>query len=389
MLNDSLGFYKEAQDFGSVVRLLCMIGDVQNALKIALETNDPQACFHLARHYENNLNIREAIVYYSKSQRLTHAIRLAKENGFDQEVMTMSLQASKQNMVQSAHYFETKGKHDKAVQLYSRGGNRKKAMDLAIKHNLTDMIENISTGVQEGDDPEVLKKSVHFLMQNRQFDKAVEIMISLGNVDQALQIAESEQVNLKEEMALKLCPPSTQDPVKKKLRTETLLRVAKIVKKQGDFKLGAKIYTMANEKMKGIKCLLKSGDVKAVIGFAQTARQTEVYILAGNFLQNQNWHNDPEIMKTIISFYQKAKSFESLANFYDACAQVEIDEYRDYEKALGAMKEAMRQLEKATSESKEMKLSLMRKRVGIIEKFVQAREALNSNDSATAMEICD
>lgn len=47
-------------------------------------------------------------------------------------------------------------------------------------------------------------------------------------------------------------------------------------------------------------------------------------------------------MKTIISFYQRAKAFESLANFYDACAQVEIDEYRDYEKALGAMKEAKR-----------------------------------------------
>ena len=146
---------------------------------------------------------------------------------------------------------------------------------------------------------------------------------------------------------------------------------------------------MANEKMKGIKCLLKSGDVKAVIGFAQTARQTEVYILAGNFLQNQNWHNDPEIMKTIISFYQKAKSFESLANFYDACAQVEIDEYRDYEKALGAMKEAMRQLEKSAADGKEMKLSQMKKRVTIIEKFVQARESLNSNDSATAMQICD
>jgi intraflagellar transport protein 140 len=104
-------------------------------------------------------------------------------------------------------------------------------------------------------------------------------------------------------MAMKLCPPSTQDANKKKLRNETLLKVAKIVKKQGNFKLGAKIYTMANEKIKGIKCLLKSGEVKSVIGFAQTARQTEVYILAGNFLQNQNWHNDPEIMKTIISFY--------------------------------------------------------------------------------------
>jgi len=94
-------------------------------------------------------------------------------------------------------------------------------------------------------------------------------------------------------------------------------------------------------------------------------------------------------MKTIISFYQKAKSFESLANFYDACAQVEIDEYRDYEKALGAMKEAMRQLEKSQAADKEVKLSLMRKRVTVIEKFVQARESLNSNDSSTAMTICD
>jgi len=41
---------------------------------------------------------------------------------------------------------------------------------------------------------------------------------------------------------------------------------------------------MANEKIKGIKCLLKSGGVKAVSGFARTTRDTEVYIFAGNFL---------------------------------------------------------------------------------------------------------
>jgi intraflagellar transport protein 140 len=64
-------------------------------------------------------------------------------------------------------------------------------------------------------------------------------------------------------------------------------------------------------------------------------------------------------MKTIISFYSKAKSFESLANFYDACAQVEIDEYRDYEKALGAMKEAMRQLEKSGAANKQVKITMM------------------------------
>ena len=49
-----------------------------------------------------------------------------------------------------------------------------------------------------------------------------------------------------------------------------------------------------------------------------------------------------EIMKAIINFYTKAKAFEQLSGFYDACAQVEIDEYRDYEKALGALKEAVK-----------------------------------------------
>jgi intraflagellar transport protein 140 len=84
IVQEALEFYREAKDFGSCVRLLCSIGEVQNASKLALNTNDPQACFHLARYYENENNMGEAILYYSKSQRLHHAIRLAKEHGFDQ-----------------------------------------------------------------------------------------------------------------------------------------------------------------------------------------------------------------------------------------------------------------------------------------------------------------
>ena len=170
-------------------------------------------------------------------------------------------------------------------------------------------------------------------------------MVQLGNYKEALELAEKHNFSLKEEFAMKLVPPkppNASDVMKNKERKDICLRLAKLAKKQGDFKLGAKLYTQANEMLKGMRCLLKSGDVKQVIGFAQNARQPEVYVLAGNFLQSQNWHNDPEVMKTIISFYQKAKAFESLGNFYDACAQVEIDEYRDYEKALGAMKEAQR-----------------------------------------------
>jgi len=77
------------------VRLFCNVGDLQNAAMIANSSNDPQACFNMARHYESINNIGESIVFYSRSGRLHHAIRLAKESGLDQQVMMMSLQASK------------------------------------------------------------------------------------------------------------------------------------------------------------------------------------------------------------------------------------------------------------------------------------------------------
>merc|ERR1712014_491586 len=83
------------------------------------------------------------------------------------------------------------------------------------------------------------------------------------------------------------------------------------------------------------------------MGFAGTARQPEIYVLAGNYLQSLDWHNDPEIMKNIIQFYSKAKAHDKLSTFYDACAQVEIDEYRDYDKAGGALRESLKYLSKS------------------------------------------
>lgn len=65
---------------------------------------------------------------------------------------------------------------------------------------------------------------------------------------------------------------------------------------------------------------------------AAVARQPEIYILVANYLQTLDWRGDSGIMKNIITFYSKAKAFDSLSAFYEACAQVEIDEFRDYDK---------------------------------------------------------
>jgi len=73
------------------------------------------------------------------------------------------------------------------------------------------MLEDISTGVSEGDDPEVMKQSVDFLLQGGQYEKAVDIMISLGNNSEALELAEQRNVEIKEESVMKLIPAAGND----------------------------------------------------------------------------------------------------------------------------------------------------------------------------------
>lgn len=71
-----------------------------------------------------------------------------------------------------------------------------------------------------------------------------------------------------------------------------------------------------------MKALLKSGDTDKIIFFTGVSRQKEIYIMAANYLQSLNWQNRPEILRHIITFYSKGKTFDLLANFYVACAQV-------------------------------------------------------------------
>ena len=71
-----------------------------------------------------------------------------------------------------------------------------------------------------------------------------------------------------------------------------------------------------------MKALLKSGDTEKIVFFAGVSRQKEIYIMAANYLQSLDWRTDPDIMKGIITFYTKGRALDSLASFYDACAQV-------------------------------------------------------------------
>lgn len=61
-------------------------------------------------------------------------------------------------------------------------------------------------------------------------------------------------------------------------------------------------------------------------------------------------------MKNIIGFYSKAKAYENLAGFFESCSVFEIDKFRDYEKAIAALNEAIKNLNKSSSMDKETKI---------------------------------
>ena len=62
-------------------------------------------------------------------------------------------------------------------------------------------------------------------------------------------------------------------------------------------------------------------------------------------------------MKSIITFYSKAKAYENLSSFFEACSNVEIAEYRDYDKGLAALKYALKHISKSQSQDKELKIA--------------------------------
>lgn len=108
--------------------------------------------------------------------------------------------------------------------------------------------------------------------------------------------------------------------------------------------------------------------------------------MAANYLQTLNWRSEPEIMKQIVTFYTKAKAPASLALFYEACSQVEIDEYQNYDKALGALREAQRHMVKARANERDPRLVALTSRIQNIERFLQARKLVMASTGQPAEE---
>nr|XP_060640686.1 intraflagellar transport protein 140 homolog [Anolis sagrei ordinatus] len=74
----ALKYYELAQDYFSMVRIHCFLGNIQKAADIANATGNWAASYHVARQYESHDDIKQAVHFYTRAQAFNNAIRLCK-----------------------------------------------------------------------------------------------------------------------------------------------------------------------------------------------------------------------------------------------------------------------------------------------------------------------
>ncbi|XP_042828372.1 intraflagellar transport protein 140 homolog isoform X1 [Panthera tigris] len=391
-MDAALHYYELAQDYFSLVRIHCFQGNIQKAAEIANESGNWAASYHLARQYESQEEVRQAVHFYARAQAFNNAIRLCKENGLDDQLMNLALLSSPEDMTEAALYYEDKGEHvDRAVMLYHKAGHFSKALELAFATQQFVALQLIAEDLDESSDPALLARCSDFFLEHNQYEKAVELLLAAKKHHEALQLCLEQNMTITEEMAEKMTVPKDSKDLSEESRRQLLEQIANCCMRQGSYHLATKKYTQAGNKLKAMRALLKSGDTEKIVFFAGVSRQKEIYIMAANYLQSLDWRKEPEIMKTIIGFYTKGRALDLLASFYEACAQVEIDEYQNYDKAHGALTEAYKCLAKAKAKSpldQETKLAQLQSKMTLVKRLIQARRTY-AEDPKEAVKQCE
>lgn len=285
----------------------------------------------------------------------------------------------------AAVYFEETGDFKRAVELYHRAGQLHKAVEMAFASQQPETLQVIASELDADSDGELVARVAEFFLGIDQPQKAVHLLASAKQYEQALKISSERGVPITETLA-ELLTPAKEAVADESTRMRLLVGLGELLQAQGDYHTATKKFTQGGDKIRAMKSLLKSGDTDKIVFFAGMSRQREVYIMAANYLQSLNWQSDGKVLKHIVTFYTKAQAWDLLANFYASCGQVEIDEFRDYEKALNAFQEASRCLTKVAN----VQRAIDNLQVTILEvrKVVEVQQALERGENSNVVAVC-
>lgn len=265
-----------------------------------------------------------------------------------------------------------------------------KAVEMAFASEQPETLQVIAAELDAKSDPELVQRCAEFFITSQQPQRAANLLASAKQYVKSLEVCREYKVPITDNLADMLTP--NKDEIEENTRIRILSELGDVLQEQGDYHTATKKFTQAGDKVRAMKSLLKSGDTDKIVFFAGMSRQKEVYVMAANYLQSLNWQSDGKILKNIIQFYSKAHAYDLLANFYANCAQVEIDEFHDYEKAIKALTEASRCVSKMTTDAN----TIQHKRVTDnlqtacieVKKVLEIQDALERGEFSNVVAVC-
>lgn len=209
-LEGARSYYKYADDYLSVIRILCYDNSINEAIDVVERSDDRAAAFHLARHFEANGDYEQAVTFFTRASSYNTAIRLAREHEMNDKLANLALLAGGNELVDTARYYENlEGHADKAVMLYHKAGLIGRALDLAFRTEQFSALDLIAKDLNQDSDPQILQRAAQFFSNNQQDRIAVLLLCYAKKFIEAVELCKEKSVVIDEEVSNLLVPPKT------------------------------------------------------------------------------------------------------------------------------------------------------------------------------------
>lgn len=310
-----------------------------------------------------------------KSGAVSSAVRVAAEASAWNLVWRAG-SSSPTHALYAASILENAGQIEQAIALYQKAGKIHMALKLALDSGDTNAMVAAVESLGDRVDPEVAHTLASHLRKANHHSHAAALLATAGKYEEALELVEQSSAPLSEELSERLAAPAGTSG-----RDVLLRRLADVLGTRGLYHQAAKRLAHAGDKAGAMRWLMRSGDADRIATFAAATRDRNAQLMAADYLRRHaDWRTRPDLMRHILHFYTRAKAYSKLAAFYAECAKTEVDEYDNYEKALEALKEAVRCLAKCTDTETGSQTMALQEQSTLLKRFLDVKKIFESGE---------
>ena len=396
-VDQALEYYEFAHAQREMVRLCCCVGRWDEASAIAKKSNQRSVICFYARmlikkidYYSKPENSNDSIdvdkikhdviELFRRARQFAQAMEFALQYEMIDDILALSFSAPASLVCKAAQWFEQQKEAKNAILLYSRAGRLNRALALCFVMKQYDALDEISDTLNSKTDPKILLKCGQYFVESERWSKAAQCFALAQEFEKVIELCNKHNIKLQSSVIHELAELKASEEVMK--------RFASLCEQQGEYSTAATLYIKFKDHLSAMKALIRSGDTEKVIKFANLIKKPQTFILAANYLQTFNPREGDKMFNMIVQLYTKAKAPEKLGRFYETAAQVEIDEYQEYEKALQMIKNGLTLVANSPDfKGKESTIQGMQRKIKLIEMYLLAQSLIQS-EPKKAMSIC-